>query len=557
MRKTVMAVVISYLSSFASVAAQTSGSEVDPRLPNIAINSSFEQGDASATGLPEGWQFESFTRTSAHTWDEEVAKLGARAVKITAPRLDDARWFQALSAAPNTLYYLSGWIKTQQVAHSPELVDVGANVSLFGGFTHSPGVLGTQDWTPNGVLFNSGSSTQLTIAARLGFFSGTTTGTAWFDDVRLTPVLPIDPHPNWKLLVLIYRTTDFTFATSSGMRHVVASMTQAEADHAADEARKFVESDIPALTSRNVVPSLTVRYPNHTLTSLSPNDGGWWPAPQDTAEDRDPAFDSVIVIWDPRTTDQTTGEPLWIGSAAGLTPAMGTDQAYTTLIIEATTYGHRNVFKHEWGHSITAFFDASGTAPNPKVENHATATDYVNCLTGAYYIWVDETEDNPIPNSIYNNDSGFTHDYYSGLTATASDPTRCLGINTRAWSFGGPVSNLGRYSAFGRNRVVNGQTSLVVRGTSFDPTPLNGAPAGVFTIDAVLTNSGTEPLLAPVKAVVNTLTGGNTLLSADEGNGGEGSKLWIDPGFRQSDYVITAGESVTVRFRVGLATPNR
>ena len=174
---------------------------------------------------------------------------------------------------------------------------------------------------------------------------------------------------------------------------------------------------------------------------------------------------------------------------------MGTDQAYTTLIIEATTYGHRNVFKHGWGHSITAFFDASGTAPKPKVENHATATDYVNCLTGAYYIWVDETEDNPIPNWIYNNDSGFTHDYYSGLTATASDPTRCLGINTRAWSFGGPVSNFGRYSAFGRNRVVNGQISLVVRGTSFYSDAAERGSRGVFTIDAVLTNSGLEPLL--------------------------------------------------------------
>jgi hypothetical protein len=65
---------------------------------------------------------------------------------------------------------------------------------------------------------------------------------------------------------------------------------------------------------------------------------------------------------------------------------------------------------------------------------------YVNCVTGQMYVWVDETDAGPIANSIYNNDSGFTHDYYSGTTALASDPLRCLGITPAAWATGGPVS---------------------------------------------------------------------------------------------------------------------
>jgi hypothetical protein len=52
----------------------------------------------------------------------------------------------------------------------------------------------------------------------------------------------------------------------------------------------------------------------------------------------------------------------------------------------------------------------------------------------------DENEMFPIPNSIYNNESGFTHDYYSGTTATPDQPTRCLGITAAAWASGGPVS---------------------------------------------------------------------------------------------------------------------
>ena len=112
--------------------------------------------------------------------------------------------------------------------------------------------------------------------------------------------------------------------------------------------------------------------------------------------------------------------------------------------IDAAVYrGHRNIFKHEWGHCILFYFDAVGTTPKPTVSNHAEATDYVNCQTGQFYVWQDETLASPIPNSIYNNESGFTHDYYSGTTATADQPSRCLGITPEAWALGGPVSHSG------------------------------------------------------------------------------------------------------------------
>ena len=193
-----------------------------------------------------------------------------------------------------------------------------------------------------------------------------------------------------------------------------------------------------------MIPRLTVTYAG-TLGSLTPFGDAWWPSPADTASDRDVAFDSVIVIWQPTVVDQSTGEQRWIGNAAGLAPGMGTGQTYAAIIIEAATlYGHRNVFKHEWGHSILFYYDAAGTAPRPTVQNHTTAGTYVDCVTGQDYIWLDETDANPIPNSIYNNAGGFTHGYYSGTTALASDPERnCLGITPLAWATGGPVTKPG------------------------------------------------------------------------------------------------------------------
>ena len=256
------------------------------------------------------------------------------------------------------------------------------------------------------------------------------------------PEVPDPAVAHWQILVLIYDGTDITYTDQTGTRHVVGRVGPQQLAEAATAATRFVNEDIPALTSGHMIPRLTIRYPG-TLTRLSAIGEGFWPSPWDV--ERDPAFDAVIVIWQANVVDQATGQALWIGTAAGLTPAMGTGQTYFAMIVDAAnTYGHRNVFKHEWGHSITEYFEAAGTAPKPKVENHTEVGTYVHCGTGRGYVWQDETDANPIPNSIYHNTSGFTHDYYSGTTALATAPNACLGVTAAAWAAGGPVTKPSR-----------------------------------------------------------------------------------------------------------------
>lgn len=409
---------------------------------NLIVNGSFEE-ESSLAGMPYGWITDEWGATSTFTWDNIEAHTASKSAKIFSPVSNDAFWItkEPVQIQPNTLYSLSGWIKTDNIADTDQ--SAGANLGIFGTWTHTEGLTGSHDWTYKTLLFNSGPDTQLTIAARLGYWGGITTGTAWFDDLQLKPITQQNPHPNWKILVLIYGATDFTHTDSMGVQqHFVATMTEEEKEQAANNAKLFVEQDIPKLTSGNMKPKLTIRYPEQALTQLTgSSETGWSPDPEDTKADRDPAFDSVIVIWDPRAIEQNTGESKWIGAAAGLTYYMGTDQTYLAMIIEsAVYYGHRNVFKHEYGHSILFYFDAAGVAPKPTVTNHA-AGEYVHCSTGENYVWQDETDANQIPNSIYNNNSGFTHDYYSGTTATADQPTHCIGITPEAWSYGGPVSN--------------------------------------------------------------------------------------------------------------------
>jgi uncharacterized delta-60 repeat protein len=167
------------------------------RLPtdNLLRNSSFENGRL----LPSDWRRDAYIyREDLFAWDTTESYRGERSVMISiAPGMpNDARWIQTVPVEPHTRYRLRGWIKTVDVAPSGQAVQAGANLSILdvtlnSGFTFSsPPLFGDNDWTEVVLEFDSGAHTQLTVAARLGMYSGTTTGTAWFDHIRLVKVKP-------------------------------------------------------------------------------------------------------------------------------------------------------------------------------------------------------------------------------------------------------------------------------------------------------------------------------------------------------------------------------
>ncbi len=100
-----------------------------------------------------------------------------------------------------------------------------------------------------------------------------------------------------------------------------------------------------------------------------------------------------------------------------------------------------------------------------------------------------------------------------------------------------------------KQQIVNDLVTFVVTQTSLDPTPGPRAPAGRYTITARLTNASTKDIFQPLKVNVVTLSNGNRLVSATEGNGGPGSKQGINAG---ADDTLTANESVLVQFVIGL-----
>jgi hypothetical protein len=140
---------------------------------------------AAGTTQPAQWTADQWQGVSDLSAVSDVVHSGGRAARIASGTNNDARWIQTVSVKPNTSYRLTGWVKTQNVARTVEAVDAGANLCLFNTWTRSNPVLGTSDWTLVSLEFNSESSTEVTIGARLGYWSGTTTGTAWFDDIEL------------------------------------------------------------------------------------------------------------------------------------------------------------------------------------------------------------------------------------------------------------------------------------------------------------------------------------------------------------------------------------
>jgi hypothetical protein len=417
-----------------AIAADT-GSPVS----NVLTNGDAEDGTTS----PVRWSTGGYQPQNAtFSWDATTHHAGARSLGIgTGAVANDVSWtqnFTVPAGSTDRLYRLSGWIKTDGVTGG-----YGASLGNLSTFDRTVGISGTTDWTYVSMVLRASPGSQLQIAARLGHFSAVTTGRAWFDDIQMVEITPTpasEQPPAWKILVLVYPTTDFT----GDGHHYAGTISDTDRNNVVAVATQWANQDVPALDSGYMVPELTVRAPSRPLTLV--HDGtptGWWPDPTTTAAERDPAFDSVIVVWNARVLDET-GRQTDLNNFCGLTPGFGISQAYSTIPV---TCANINTFKHEWGHSILSYHDSLSAAPKPTVNNHINPADpnahYVHCPTGTEYVYQDEQPGNPIPNSIYNDQTGFTHDYYSGTTALAASPTQCLGIPRSAWAFGGPATLAG------------------------------------------------------------------------------------------------------------------
>lgn len=151
------------------------------------------------TSIIQNGGFESISGNSVHAWlhelvldkpgvtgftaDETVKHSGLRSICITNHFPNAGRYIQEVRVKPNTLYKLSGWIRTEDVG----LNGKGAYLSAGGEAIATRDINGTSAaWQYVEHFIKTGENARsLPVALVLGGYDSFNTGKAWFDDVVL------------------------------------------------------------------------------------------------------------------------------------------------------------------------------------------------------------------------------------------------------------------------------------------------------------------------------------------------------------------------------------
>ena len=152
---------------------------------NLLRNADFSE--LGSDGLPTEWYTDAYTQETGYT---RFSVSGGDAVHPSAVSImnigeNDARFAQNVDVEPDSLYLLSGYIRADGVTGGH-----GANLSVEGVYAFSEKVYDTDgQWQRIEYYGETGPDQHsLTVFARLGGYSGVSTGTACFADLSLTKV---------------------------------------------------------------------------------------------------------------------------------------------------------------------------------------------------------------------------------------------------------------------------------------------------------------------------------------------------------------------------------
>ncbi len=145
-------------------------------------NGSF--ADVQEDGVPSAWYTQAYIQSEGYT-DFSVVQAGqGQALHIANYMANDARIAQDMAVEPNSFYCLSGQICAQAQGGR------GANLSIADVYTFSAGVYDSQgEWRQVELYGQTGPKQRsMTVYARLGGYSGESTGEAWFANLSLKKV---------------------------------------------------------------------------------------------------------------------------------------------------------------------------------------------------------------------------------------------------------------------------------------------------------------------------------------------------------------------------------
>lgn len=185
---------------------------------NLLTNGGFET--RSATGEAEGWYTSAYRTQEGYTRFEitaDKAHTGQYSAKITNANENDARYVRTVPVQPETLYRVSGYILVETM----ELKGNGANIALEEVFAFSDKVFDTQgQWRYVEWYGETGEGQRdVQLGIRIGGYGSESQGTAYFDDITVTPVETLPSGVTATLWVAVEESAsnaDASVQTSSG-----------------------------------------------------------------------------------------------------------------------------------------------------------------------------------------------------------------------------------------------------------------------------------------------------------------------------------------------------
>ena len=149
---------------------------------NLLVNGDFSQLDAD--GMPTGWYTDYYVDWAWPDQPEPIFEVTENGASVKNPAALDARFAQQVSVEPDALYCLKGKIRANAQG------GLGANLSVDGVYAFSPSVFQAEDeWQEVSLYGRTGENQEsIIVYARLGGYSGESTGQAWFKDLSLTRI---------------------------------------------------------------------------------------------------------------------------------------------------------------------------------------------------------------------------------------------------------------------------------------------------------------------------------------------------------------------------------
>jgi len=143
---------------------------------------------------------------------------------ISENKANDLRIIKKYIVEPNTLYAISADVKTKDIVnHENSDNPLGATISTED-YNVSHSILGTNDWQTIRLVGRSDARGILNVSMNLGYYSNTCTGTAWFENIRLTPVSEFAASDNtWRFLAVILTETGIDTMDPDTNRHIQLS----------------------------------------------------------------------------------------------------------------------------------------------------------------------------------------------------------------------------------------------------------------------------------------------------------------------------------------------